>query len=101
MIDYRFYGCRSTIYRCRGDISVYKKGDSHEIREGDLAEKAESVLDEVPFDTELGKQLAADARRVAKGELTREQFHKKHHEAVMREFGRDERNSKPEGFDDE
>lgn len=80
---------------------MYKKGEAHEIHEGDLAEKAESVLGDVPFDTELGKRLAEDARRVARGELTREEFHEKHHEAVMREFGRDERNSKPEGFDDE
>lgn len=80
---------------------MYKKGEAHEIHEGDLAEKAESVLSDVPFDTELGKRLAVDARRVARGEMTREEFHEKHHEAMMREFGRDERNSKPEGFDDE
>ena len=80
---------------------MYKKGEAHEIHESDLDAKAESVLEDVPFDTELGKRLAKDARRIAKGELSREEFHEKHHEAVMREFGRDERNSKPEGFDDE
>ncbi|WP_425504413.1 4Fe-4S ferredoxin N-terminal domain-containing protein [Salinilacihabitans rarus] len=69
--------------------------------EDDVEERAEAILGDVPFDTELGKRLAKDARRVANGELSREKFHEKHHEAVVREFGRDERNSKPEGFDDE
>lgn len=80
---------------------MYKKGEPHEIRESDLETKAESILGDVPYDTELGKRLAIDARRMSNGELTREEFHEKHHEAVMREFGQDERNSKPEGFDDE
>lgn len=80
---------------------MYNKGEAHELYESDIEEKAESVLGDVPFDTELGKRLAKDARRVAKGELTREEFHEKHHEAMMQEFGRDERNSKPEGYDDE
>lgn len=80
---------------------MHRKGEPHDIYEEDIEQRAESVLGDVPFDTELGKRLAKDARRVAKGELSREDFHEKHHEAVMREFGRDERFSKPEGFNDE
>lgn len=84
-----------------GVNTVYEKGKAHDLYETDLDAKAGSVLDDVPFDTELGKRLAKDAAKVRNGELSREAFHEKHHDAVMREFGRDERNSKPEGFDDE
>ena len=82
-------------------LIVHDKGEAHDIFEADIEERAESILGDVPFDTELGKRLAKDAEKVRNGELTREGFHEKYHEDVMREFGRDERNSKPEGFDDE
>lgn len=80
---------------------MHNKGEAHEIYEGDIEERAESILEDVPFDTDLGKRLAKDAAKVRNGELSREAFHEKHHEAMMREFGIDERNSKPEGFEDE
>lgn len=80
---------------------MYEKGEAHDLYEADLDAKAESVLANVPFDTDLGKRLAKDAAKVRNGEFSREEFHEKHHDAMMREFGRDERNSKPEGFDDE
>ncbi|AOW79819.1 hypothetical protein HTSR_0626 [Halodesulfurarchaeum formicicum] len=80
---------------------MHNKGEAHDIYEGDIDERAESILGDVPFDTELGKRLAKDAAKVRNGDLSREKFHEKHHEAVMKEFGRDERHSKPEGFDDE
>jgi len=80
---------------------VHNKGEAHEIYEDDIEERAEKILEDVPFDTDLGKRLAEDAAKVRNGELSREAFHKKHHEAMMQEFGIDERNSKPGGFDDE
>ncbi|MDZ7850297.1 MAG: 4Fe-4S ferredoxin N-terminal domain-containing protein [Halodesulfurarchaeum sp.] len=80
---------------------MYNQGEPHAIREDDLAKKAEDVLEDVPFDTDLGERLARDAQRVTRGELSREEFHRIHHKAVMEEFGMDERATKPEGFDDE
>jgi hypothetical protein len=43
------------------------------------------------FDEELGRQMARDARRVSDGELSEAAFHEKYHEAVVEEFGRDDR----------
>jgi|GEM_PF-3358097 len=43
------------------------------------------------FDEELGRQMAQDARRVSDGELSEVEFHEKYHEAVLEEFGRDDR----------
>lgn len=43
------------------------------------------------FDEELGWQMARDARRVSDGELSESEFHEKYHEAVLEEFGRDDR----------
>lgn len=54
----------------------------------------EDQLNNVEFDTELGKQLARDARKIATGELTKEAFHTKHSDKVKSEFGIDERPTK-------
>jgi hypothetical protein len=43
------------------------------------------------FDEELGRQMARDAQRVSDGELSEAAFHEKYHEAVVEEFGRDDR----------
>jgi hypothetical protein len=43
------------------------------------------------FDEELGRRMARDARRVSDGELSEAEFHDKYHEAVLEEFGRDDR----------
>ena len=50
-----------------------------------------SLLAETEYDTELGLDLARDAQRLVAGELTEAEFHERHHEAVLEEFGEDER----------
>lgn len=62
---------------------------------------AEEQLADVEYDTELGKEMGKDAIRLARGEMTDEEFHEKYHEQVKGEFGLDDRPTKPEGFDDE
>ncbi|MEF8779112.1 MAG: 4Fe-4S ferredoxin N-terminal domain-containing protein [Haloferacaceae archaeon] len=57
----------------------------------DWEESAEETLSDVEYDTELGKELARDAQRLADGEITKEEFHERHHEDVVEEFGLDDR----------
>lgn len=59
----------------------------------------EAVLGETDFDTELGKELSKDAQRLSKGEITEEEFHEKHHEAIVEEFGVDDRPVEPSNTD--
>lgn len=49
------------------------------------------VLAETEHDTELGLQMAKDAQRLVAGELTEEEFHARYHDAVINEFGVDDR----------
>ena len=58
--------------------------------EGEL----ESMLDDTEYDSQLGMDMAQDAMRVTKGELSEAEFHEKYHEDVMEEFGEDERPTK-------
>ncbi|SFB98782.1 prokaryotic molybdopterin-containing oxidoreductase family, iron-sulfur binding subunit [Halobiforma haloterrestris] len=51
----------------------------------------ETMLDDTEYDTELGMEMAQDAFRVTKGELSEAEFHEKYHEDVMEEFGEDNR----------
>ncbi|QSW98788.1 4Fe-4S ferredoxin N-terminal domain-containing protein [Haloterrigena alkaliphila] len=55
--------------------------------EGEL----EEMLDDTEYDTDLGMQMAQDAMRVTKGELSEAEFHEKYHDDVMEEFGEDQR----------
>lgn len=48
-------------------------------------------LDDVDFDTELGIELARDALKLARGEISESTFQNRHHDAIMDEFGIDER----------
>lgn len=57
---------------------------------------AEERLADVEFDTELGKQVGRDAIRLARGELSEEAFHERYHEAIVEEFGIDDRSTTPE-----
>ncbi|HKJ58229.1 MAG TPA: 4Fe-4S ferredoxin N-terminal domain-containing protein, partial [Halobacteriales archaeon] len=54
-------------------------------------ERAAEQLAETEFDAELGVELAKDAQRVIAGDLSDEAFHEKYHDAVVEEFGQDER----------
>lgn len=72
-----------------------------ELDSAEWDEAAESILDDVEYDTELGKEMGRDAFKLAQGEMTREEFHEKYHEDVIDEFGVDDRPTEPEGFEDE
>jgi len=47
------------------------------------------------FDQELGKRMGRDAQRLVDGELSEEEFYEKYHDAVVEEFGADERPVEP------
>ena len=57
---------------------------------------ATEVVDGTGFDVELGVGLARDAQRVARGEMTEAEYQDKYHEAVLDEFGVDDRPTAPE-----
>jgi molybdopterin-containing oxidoreductase family iron-sulfur binding subunit len=47
------------------------------------------------FDQELGKQMGRDAQRLVDGELSEAEFYEKYHDAVVEEFGEDNRPVEP------
>ena len=51
----------------------------------------DELLAESPYDTELGKEMARDAIRVSYGKMSETEFQEKYHDAVVDEFGIDER----------
>ncbi|SFC62469.1 prokaryotic molybdopterin-containing oxidoreductase family, iron-sulfur binding subunit [Halobiforma haloterrestris] len=51
----------------------------------------EAMLEETEYDAELGMEMAKDAMRLTKGEITEEEFYDRYHEDVLEEFGEDER----------
>ncbi|MFT4882864.1 MAG: Fe-S-cluster-containing dehydrogenase component [Natronomonas sp.] len=57
----------------------------------DWETRMERLLEEGDNDTELGLEMAKDAQRVVAGEMTDAKFHEKYHEAVLEEFGQDDR----------
>jgi hypothetical protein len=62
-----------------------------DVDDDDFDEWAEERLSDVEYDTELGKEMGKDAIRLARGEMTEEEFNEKYHEAVEKEFGLDDR----------
>lgn len=54
-------------------------------------EQAKQLLAAAQYDPDLGKQAAKDALRLVGGELSEAEFHQKHHEAYLKEFGVDKR----------
>ena len=52
----------------------------------DIDERAEVLLEDVPYDTELATQMAADARKVSNGELAEAEYHERYREQVSEEF---------------
>ncbi len=59
----------------------------------------ESPTDAIPdtdlaadaFDQELGERLGKDAQRYADGEMSEDEFYEKYHDALVEEFGEDNR----------
>jgi len=50
-------------------------------------------LESAEYDQELGRRMGEDARRVAEGEMSQQEFYEKYHEDVLEEFGEDKRDS--------
>ncbi|WP_226006432.1 4Fe-4S ferredoxin N-terminal domain-containing protein [Natrinema salinisoli] len=69
------------------DESFHPLGDEWE-------DELETMLDDTEYDSDLGMEMAQDAMRVTKGELSEAEFHERYHEDVMEEFGEDERPTK-------
>jgi len=53
--------------------------------------KARAALEAAGQDPDLGVSAARDALRLVAGEITEHEFHSRHHEAYLREFGVDSR----------
>jgi molybdopterin-containing oxidoreductase family iron-sulfur binding subunit len=62
---------------------------------------AEERLALTEYDTDLGKELARDAQRMAAGDLSESEFYEKYHEEVVEEFGVDHRGDVAPPDDDE
>ncbi|MHB9288168.1 4Fe-4S ferredoxin N-terminal domain-containing protein [Halobacteriales archaeon Cl-PHB] len=75
------------------DSSLFADDPAHE-------ERMREILEESDHDTELGLEMARDAQRLVAGDITEREFHEKYHEAVVDEFGEDERglDFDPEAF---
>ena len=96
--------CTETRDRCQctddeldaGEPTMPNLGQNWDVDDvdGDWEGSARDQLDTVDFDTELGVELSRDALRVARGDLTKAEFHAKHHERVDAEFGIDDRPTK-------
>ena len=54
-------------------------------------DELEESLEETEYDTELGMEMARDAQRLVAGELTEAEFYDRYHDAVVEEFGEDDR----------
>lgn len=65
-------------------------GTRHRL-EDDWQTRLEGLLEDTDYDAELGLEMAQDARRVTAGELTEAEFYDRYHEAVVAEFGKDDR----------
>jgi molybdopterin-containing oxidoreductase family iron-sulfur binding subunit len=67
------------------------------------ADRKSDVADQevAEYDQELARQMGEDARRVADGELSQAAFYERYHDAVLAEFGVDERDPGKERRADE
>ena len=55
------------------------------------SEEAKRILDGGEYDVDLGFEMARDAVQVANGDLDEETFQDRYHDAVVAEFGVDDR----------
>ena len=55
------------------------------------SEAAKEILAESEYDADLGFEMARDAVQVANGDLDEETFQNRYHDAVVAEFGVDDR----------
>lgn len=54
-------------------------------------ERMRVLLEDTEYDTELGLEMSRDAQRLVAGDITEAEFYEKYHDAVVEEFGEDER----------
>ena len=57
----------------------------------DWEEQMRAQLEETDYDVELGMEMARDAMRLTSGEISEEEFYEQYNEAVVEEFGEDDR----------
>ncbi|THE63491.1 4Fe-4S dicluster domain-containing protein [Salinadaptatus halalkaliphilus] len=57
----------------------------------DAQENYRALLEEGDYDADLGMEMAKDAMRLTKGEISEAEFYDRYHEDVLEEFGEDER----------
>ena len=62
-----------------------------EIFDADWEAQARRMLESAGMDPDLGVRAARDALSVVAGELTEAEFHQRHHQTYLREFGVDQR----------
>ncbi|WP_103029238.1 4Fe-4S ferredoxin N-terminal domain-containing protein [Salinibacter altiplanensis] len=65
-----------------GNNQRYDHQPPPDIDDEGFDEWAEERLSDVSYDTELGKQMGRDAIRLARGEMSKEAFNEKYHEAL-------------------
>ncbi|WP_306059628.1 4Fe-4S ferredoxin N-terminal domain-containing protein [Natronococcus wangiae] len=59
---------------------------------GEAAEENyKAMLEETEYDADLGMEMARDALRLTKGDISEEEFYDRYHEDVLEEFGEDSR----------
>lgn len=80
---------------CGSGSCTCNSGESHDESFHPLGEDWENemreMLDDTEYDTDLGLEMAEDAQKLIRGELTEEEFYSQHHDAVVDEFGEDDR----------
>ena len=62
-----------------------------QVRGENWEEEMRDLLAESGYDVELGLEMAKDAQRLVAGEIDDAAFHEKYHDAVIEEFGADDR----------
>ena len=80
---------RRHVRRCSIGMST-DDGSFHPLG-SEWEDELEEMLDDTEYDTDLGMEMAQDAMRVTKGELSEAEFHERYHEDVMAEFDVDDR----------
>ena len=71
------------------DVST-GEGSFHPLGE-EWEDEMRTQLEESDYDADLGMEMAKDAQRLVAGELSEDEFHERYHDAVIEEFGVDDR----------
>lgn len=74
----------SLIDKLDNDVGFHPMGDDWET-------EMREMLEDTDFDADLGMEMARDAMRLTAGELSEEEFYEQYNDAVIEEFGEDDR----------